>query len=56
MFECDTLGCPEYVSHPGQICIVCTQRQDAESDPYEEIYDPETGYDYILKREYRGGI
>lgn len=28
MYECDTIGCPEYVSHPGQLCLACRQREE----------------------------
>jgi hypothetical protein len=39
MYECDTIGCPNMVSHPGQYCLECEQRQDseAEEDLVEEM-------------------
>jgi hypothetical protein len=42
MYECDTIGCPEYVAHPGQLCLACQQRE--ESDGEEDDYCPEHGY------------
>jgi hypothetical protein len=43
MYECETTGCPEYVSHPGQFCLACTQRNEAE-DEMEEEWDEIEGY------------
>jgi hypothetical protein len=34
MYECETIGCPEYVSHPGQHCLVCRQRMEAENEEW----------------------
>jgi hypothetical protein len=45
MYECDTIGCPEYVSHLGQFCLGCTQRNEAD-DNLNECYDDDLGYDY----------
>lgn len=39
MYECDTIGCPEYVSHPGQLCLQCTQRKEAEDSGYDDYDD-----------------
>lgn len=39
MYQCDIIGCPEYVSHPGQLCLACTQRKEAEDDPHEDEYE-----------------
>lgn len=44
MYECETLGCPNYVSHPGQFCLECTQRNESSSDDLDEEYDEEEGY------------
>ena len=37
MYECDTIGCPEYVSHPGQLCLRCEQRERDEEELEEEL-------------------
>lgn len=39
MYECDTLGCSEYVSHPGQLCTACTQREESEGEYEDGDYD-----------------
>lgn len=44
MYECETLGCPEYVSHPGQYCLRCTQEREADEDDSDEEYDEIEGY------------
>ena len=44
MYECDMVGCAEFVSHPGQLCLACRQRWEAEDDTDEEVYDDEEGY------------
>lgn len=46
MYECDTIGCPEYVSHPGQLCLACRQREEAESDP-----DDDDDYEHDVLRD-----
>lgn len=43
MYECETLGCSEYVSHPGRFCLACTQGNDAFDDDADEEMDDETG-------------
>jgi hypothetical protein len=41
MYPCDKIGCTEFVSHPGQLCLACTQREENEGDDYDEDEDYE---------------
>jgi len=45
MYECATLGCPEYVSHPGQLCTACWQREQNDGEYDDEDYDEADGYE-----------
>jgi hypothetical protein len=45
MYECDTIGCPEYVSHPGQLCLACRQREENDGADDEDEYDDDLDYD-----------
>jgi hypothetical protein len=50
MYECDTLGCPEYVSHPGQLCTACTQREEDDGEYDDEDYDEPDDYELTVER------
>lgn len=48
MYECDRITCANYVSHPGQLCLECQQREDAENecgddedDEHDDLRDTE---------------
>lgn len=45
MYECDTIGCPEHVSHPGQLCLACRQREENDGEYDDEDYDADDGYE-----------
>lgn len=49
MYKCDTLGCPEYVSHPGQLCLACRQREEHDSEYDDEDYDEAGGYELSVE-------
>lgn len=49
MFECANLGCPERVSHPGQFCLVCTQREENGGEYDDEDFDEAENYELSVE-------
>lgn len=36
MYDCDQIGCPNKVSHIGQLCLPCEQEEDDDHDDYDD--------------------